>query len=162
MRYGCSPGICYLAFLKHVPVLWVRSRPREIGWLGQGQYRHLERTVPLTHAYLCKTMRAILPWLSIHAHLINGFQILHWQIPYFPLDRLCLSFLRYNQIWTWTPDWVHSWEVSSLCLKISIHLPSLKTLFPGLGMTQWLWALSAFSEDLGSIPSIHMMTHNHL
>ena len=29
-------------------------------------------------------------------------------------------------------------------------------------MTQWLKALAALSEDLGSIPNNHMVAHNHL
>jgi hypothetical protein len=29
-------------------------------------------------------------------------------------------------------------------------------------MTQWLGTLSALPENLGSIPSTHMVAHNHL
>ena len=48
-------------------------------------------------------------------------------------------------------------------MNLELILTKLKTCLSGAGeMAQWLGALTALPEDLGSIPSTHMAAHNCL
>jgi hypothetical protein len=48
--------------------------------------------------------------------------------------------------------------MKNLKKKVEIYLRVLKAG----EMAQWLQVLTAFPEDLSSIPSNHMVAHNHL
>jgi hypothetical protein len=54
-------------------------------------------------------------------------------------------------------------EIFFLYSKLSTQMCTLEVQTLGAGETaQWLRALVAFLEDLGSVPNTHRVAHNHL
>ena len=90
------------------------------------------------------------------------YSLMHTKLPFYflfgmPILKLYVPVYKYKYLWTMLKG-----LIEAPCLKNVGILNFLKRLSGAREMAQRLRALTALPEALSSIPSNHMVAHNHL